>query len=120
MHWLTLLVAFVLPLSALAAPASDSVQLTAELDDARNQFLQGLLETSSALNADIVYAKAITFPPQQDVIDSANKAYASLRLAGDALMRIDAALEDQKTPAESEYVWMTFASLRVRTHDGQK
>lgn len=120
MHLLTLLVAFVLPLPALAIPTSVSVKSTAELDNARDQFLQGLLETSSALNANINYAKAITFPPQQDVIDCAIKAYASLRLAGDALMRVGAALEDHKMPAESEYVWMTFASLRVRTHDGQK
>jgi len=96
-------VAFMLPLSALAAPTS-SVQSTAELDYARDQFFQGFIDTSTALNATIDTAKAITFPPQQDVIDGATKAYVNLRLAGDTLMRIVAALEVQKMPAESEYV----------------
>lgn len=71
------------------------------------------METGAALNVTAELAKAITFPPQQDVIHYAIKANENLRLAGDAALRIGAALEAQKQPAKSEYV------NNLRAHDGR-
>jgi len=96
------LVAFVLPLSALAAPYP--VQPTSELDIFRNLFVQGLIDAGNALNATIALAQTIQNPPQQEVIDGAVQANENIRLSGEAVVRIGAALDAGLTPADAEYV----------------
>jgi hypothetical protein len=95
-------VAFMLPLSALAAPYPGDC--SAGLDIIRQQFVDSLITTGTALNATLDQAHAIQSPPQQELINGATKAKENIERAGEAVLRIGAALEVGKVPNDSEYV----------------
>lgn len=99
--------AFVLPLSALAAPSL--IERQSALDAARQQVVDGLTNASTALNTTIAQAAAIKRPSQQAVIDDANQAQGNITLAGAAVERIGAAILAAAAPQESEYVKCTAA-----------
>jgi len=92
--------AFVLPLSALAAPSL--VERQSALDAARQQVVDGLTNAGAALNATLAQAAAITRPPQQAVIADATKAQGDIALAGAAVERIGAAILAATPPQESD------------------
>lgn len=97
--------AFVLPLSALAAPSL--LERQSALDVARQQVVDGLTNASNALNTTIAQAAAIKRPPQQAVITDATKAQGDIAIAGAAVERIGAAILAAVAPQESEYVKFT-------------
>jgi hypothetical protein len=99
---LSTLVAFMLPLSALAAPSL--VERQSALDAARQQVVDGLTSATSALNTTLLQAQAIKRPPQKAVIDDTTKAQGDITLAGAAVEKIGAAIAAKTAPQESEYV----------------
>jgi len=105
----SILVAFVTPLSALAAPSLVQRQPApvpdlAALDAARIQVVEGLANAGIALNTTIAQATAIKRPSQQAVIDGANDALGDIALANGAVERIGAAILAGVAPDEAEYV----------------
>lgn len=98
----SILVAFTLPFSVLAAPVL--TQRQSALDLARQQVVDGLTNAGTALSTTLTQATAIVDPPQQAVIDDTIKAQADLASAGAAVERIGNAIVAALPPNEAEYV----------------
>ncbi len=107
-------VAFMLPLSALAAPtpASTSISasqpsatdLAAQIDEARARFAQAFGDTSLALNATIDQLSVSKDSRNRGLLKTALKANKNLGIAFTAALNIDADVQAGKPPLEAEYV----------------
>jgi len=110
-------IGFMLPVSALAAPSLFGRQ--SALDDARNQVVDGLVGTASALNTTLSQATAIQDPPQQAVIDDTIKAQGDLALASAAVESIGAAIQAGVAPQESDQLAVAQGILAAQSTIGQ-
>ena len=100
-------VAFMLPLSALAAPTPTPPQpspddLIKQVTDARDRFAAAIKETSTALNNTIDLLQNDS--KRGALLKKANDANTNLGIAFTAALSIDADVRAGNAPQESEYV----------------
>jgi len=111
---LSIIAAFILPLTALTAPAPTPTQLF----NACAQFTTGIFVTSAGVNTTLGLLKGKSSLPirkavRQTVFNQANKALFKLMIGVDTASKVEGAIEKKQPPKDLKYV------DNLRVYEGQ-